>query len=718
MVAPRLQTSILGGGNGVGAGSIFDLQDIQVLKGPQGTLFGRNTTGGAILLVPQQPTDTLEGYVEGTYGNYNERRLQGVINVPLSDTFKVRFGVDRNQRDGYMHNRSGIGPRDFNNVELHRHAAQHRCRSDSRTSRTTPSSRIRIRTRAAYVGKFVFCTNAANTPLAANPAFPAKPVCNQLNKEKAANFGFYDVENSVANPYVRDTTWQIINTTTWRASDALTVKNIASYGQAEESYSFNLDGDVPQGAPYTTAAFTPAGSTPFVVTYPGPHHKEGSEQTFTDELQFQGRSVRRSLGRPVDIRNSASRCAIRSSTLSCCQAAPTHTRSSALPRPAGTWASSATTIIDQDYALYAQGTFKFTSTLSLTAGIRETWDYTREESDNIRVAVSPTGPTAYSCPRVTTLTAAQRNSDLTFNQLCMRKFNSKSSRPTWLIDLDYKPSRDMLVYAKYSRGYRAGGVNEANVGLETWQPEKVDDYEVGFKSSFRGTVSGTFNVNGFWNDFSNQQSQVTINACTLATNPACHVGNVGIAGVQNIGQSRMRGVEVDTSLSMGSFRIDAGYAYLEAKVIAATVPFCDPTQYDCAHAGFLGPGNTLTFSPKNRVTVTGTYTLPVDPKLATVLISATFTHTDSQYSTHSDDILLAQIPYNAEIAPATNLVNLNLDLKNVGGAPVDLAFFATNLTNQKYWVAVTSSTGSLGGESVVLGEPRMFGGRLRVRFGS
>ena len=66
-------------GNTVGAGSFTDLQNVQVLKGPQGTLFGRNTTGGAVLLVPQQPQDTLGGYVEATGGDYDMRRVQAAL---------------------------------------------------------------------------------------------------------------------------------------------------------------------------------------------------------------------------------------------------------------------------------------------------------------------------------------------------------------------------------------------------------------------------------------------------------------------------------------------------------------------------------------------------------------------------------------------------------------------------------------------------------------
>src|ERR1700758_550902 len=64
VVAPRGPTQGTQAGDGAGPGNFFDLQNVQVLKGPQGTLFGRNTTGGAVLLVPQKPKTVFEGFVE------------------------------------------------------------------------------------------------------------------------------------------------------------------------------------------------------------------------------------------------------------------------------------------------------------------------------------------------------------------------------------------------------------------------------------------------------------------------------------------------------------------------------------------------------------------------------------------------------------------------------------------------------------------------------
>ena len=108
VVAPR-GSGATQGGDGAGPGYLFDLANVQVLNGPQGTLFGRNSTGGAVLLVPRKPTDRLEGSLEGSIGDYNLRRVQAVVNVPIGDSFRLRLGVDRNKRDGYLTNAGKIG---------------------------------------------------------------------------------------------------------------------------------------------------------------------------------------------------------------------------------------------------------------------------------------------------------------------------------------------------------------------------------------------------------------------------------------------------------------------------------------------------------------------------------------------------------------------------------------------------------------------------------
>lgn len=79
----------------------FDMQRIEVLRGPQGTLYGRNATGGVVNMITAQPTDNFGGEIKGETGNYNTRRLSGMLNLPATDTFGVRIAGAMTKRDGY-----------------------------------------------------------------------------------------------------------------------------------------------------------------------------------------------------------------------------------------------------------------------------------------------------------------------------------------------------------------------------------------------------------------------------------------------------------------------------------------------------------------------------------------------------------------------------------------------------------------------------------------
>src|SRR5690606_37128827 len=83
----------------------LDLARIEVLRGPQGTLFGRNTTGGALNIVSQDPVDRMEGWVAGRIGSYNEHEISGALNVPVvpvDDTLSIRGAFQHSQNDGYF----------------------------------------------------------------------------------------------------------------------------------------------------------------------------------------------------------------------------------------------------------------------------------------------------------------------------------------------------------------------------------------------------------------------------------------------------------------------------------------------------------------------------------------------------------------------------------------------------------------------------------------
>jgi len=83
-------------------GSLYDLSSVQVLRGPQGTLFGRNTTGGALLLSPTTPGDVLEGYAKGAIGDYATRQVEGAVTLPVAEGLSIRVAGRHSERDGYI----------------------------------------------------------------------------------------------------------------------------------------------------------------------------------------------------------------------------------------------------------------------------------------------------------------------------------------------------------------------------------------------------------------------------------------------------------------------------------------------------------------------------------------------------------------------------------------------------------------------------------------
>ena len=82
----------------------FDLERVEVLRGPQGTLYGRNATGGVVNVISSKPTDSFEALIKAEYGNYNTVKLRGMINVPLGDMIAIRAAAAMTKRDGYGDN--------------------------------------------------------------------------------------------------------------------------------------------------------------------------------------------------------------------------------------------------------------------------------------------------------------------------------------------------------------------------------------------------------------------------------------------------------------------------------------------------------------------------------------------------------------------------------------------------------------------------------------
>jgi iron complex outermembrane receptor protein len=374
---------------------------------------------------------------------------------------------------------------------------------------------------------------------------------------------------------------------------------------------------------------------------------------------------------------------------------------------------SVTEVWFRNYGLYAQGTYAFSDKLKLTAGARYTWDEVKSKAQLINYSFPVPFTPSPTCFFPAPLSSGNPTDPVNG---CISTAEVKSSEPTWVIDLEYAPNRFTMLYAKYARGYRQGGVN-ARSFVPSFGPEKVDSYEAGLKASFGGgEFRGNLDLAGFYNELRNQQILTSF----LLNIP----GSPPQQAIINVGKSRMYGVEASSTLHFYDwFMLDASAAYIDTKItdiagagdVLSLVPAA--LQANVTRVSTSATvGQPIPVTPKFRLTVTGTLNLPVPDTWGELSVAATFTHTDKLYATSADGYSGPLLP-DVNYIPATNLTNFNVNWNSVGGQPVDLSFFMTNVFGNKYIAANVGGWNSLGLKSVLLGQPRMYGVRLRVSFG-
>jgi iron complex outermembrane recepter protein len=674
VVAPR-GTGVLTGGDGAGPGMLFDLENVQVLKGPQGTLFGRNTSGGAVLLVPVKPRRTFEGYIEGTVGNFDRRRIQAVVNVPVSDTFRVRVGVDHDERNGHLKNLGfptqfgrDMGSVDYWTVRagavwevtptLENYTIGYY--TSSKGSGTTPAIERCFdgsgpnRVEVTPAGRFATGNGISNVRFSG--FFPTgQSACNQIARESQE--GFYVVSN--ANPEAGSLMeqWQVINRTTWTINDNLTLTNIIAYGEHRSNNSISAFGDfMPLRG--TTLAFSSPLTAQNVVEFVGIQDDPrwgwtSAQSTFVEELRLTGTSfddrlnwqaglyyeLNRPIGRAGQQQGLFTPC-LDDDTLNCVPlnlpVAPGYDPT--LPVSLGRLSYSSYRNRFEGYAAYAQGTFAITDQLSLTAGIRYTVDESQANAriGTIFVAANPANAT-FSCTNPTAPRFGQTlPADARYTDACEQNFSQKTEAPTWTLGLEYKPIDDVLLYGKWTRGYRQGAVAPASPdGLQKYDKETIDAYEVGAKTSWRGSMPGSFNIAAFYNDFRGQILQLGV-SCDAAF-PNYKGPCSPTTALINAGKSRLYGIE--TELTVSPFRglnLRAAYAYLNTKLQEIEDVSLPPDViYNLIRP--LPVGGELPFSVPHNFTATATYVLPLDESVGEISISGTVVYQSSWFNSADGD---------------------------------------------------------------------------------
>ena len=691
VVAPRgqsLQTS----GDGAGPGSLFDLQNVQVLKGPQGTLFGRNTTGGAVLLVPQKPTNEFGGYIEGSTGDFNLRRVQGVLNLPVSDSFRLRFGVDYNQRDGYLNNVTRIGTDHMADVNYIAARASAVWDITENVENYTILTYVTSDTYGSTMA--LFDCNPSLNPLENALGILTLGGCQrQLNQQEAAGQnGFYDVASSVATPITKIEEKRLINTTTWQINDSLTFKNIFAY-----AHLYTLNSSEVFGSRFH-ALYDPDQSRFIKVglTVLNPDIPVTSQETWVEEMQLQGSAFEERLQWQAGAYYESSRpdgfSGNNSATQLSCEPASLEGPPegyNCFDAAAGIIGSVRTFAFKTEYlnqAVYGQASFNLLDPLTLTAGLRYTWDEAKGQSKLTRYEwigpVRQPGVVVESSPAV------------------------DSEAVTGLVNLDYKPWDETMLYAKYVRGYRQGSINMASdIGLDTFRPETVDTYEVGAKTSFGGPVPGRFNFAVFRNDLTDMQLQTGYVSPNVGSTTA--IFNAGAAEINGFEAELYLQLLEDLTLSFSYSKLDTKLLEQEDRaldILAAAGPVGYLTATPIADVG-----DTLPFAPDQTWVATLSYVLPLPERVGRVAASATYVSIGKQR------VAANSITPNDELDPY-ELLNLNLNWNGMFSSPMDLSLFATNVTDEKFVTNVSGTYRAIGFDSRAVGPPRMMGLRLRYNF--
>jgi len=711
-----------------GPGTFVDLQNVQVLAGAQGTLFGRNTTGGAILLTPAKPTDKFEGYVQAGFGNYSMIETEAVLNVPISDKVRLRLVGASRDRDGFTYDvnwnkdrddqhwrmaRAGLWIEPFEgvtNYTLVNYGTSHSNGTGSIAKNFNTRYFTGLATRPIPVGGGVTLPLGAIAPTfnfcgAGTGPANCSYYTNLLDQQNTR--GIRQTAHGM-DSFAKLETWSISNTTDIDLSSTLKLRNIFSYSELKSFYANDQDG--------TIAPIYDTGNTLLSRTAPRDWYKQ-----VTEELQLQGTALDDKLTYTVGgfyFKQSPRGTMVSYSTNVC-----------GLQTIAGCpIGQSEIAVTNESKALYAQGSLDFGAfspsldRLRLTAGYRYTWDTVGGTTASWNYTpLANGGQFVSACSWKSNPNPQQSIADP--RSTCLFGAQLKSSSPNWTIGLDYRPNDNIMVYAKVTRGYKAGGFNSYAVfeDTRTFGPETVTDYEAGFKTDFNaGGMRGRFNVNGFWLDYKNiQRAAGDFNRAT---------GGNGAITLNNA-SAEIKGVEVEAMLQpTQNIEIGGNYSYLNAKYKSFRFNSSSGV-WDCTAQSINSPqvfaGADMTCRPlqylsPNIVSVYGRFSLPVSEDVGKLSLFMSYNWTDAQptapFSTETFPDGTVNEP--GVLLPSYGLLNATIDWKGVMGMPVDLSLFATNITKKNYIISNTGIFQTIGAQSVIYGEPRMFGLRLRYSFGN
>ncbi len=528
--------------SGLGVGQLVDVDRVEVLRGPQSTLYGRNVTAGLISVITKRPTETFEGFIEGSAGNYDSGVLKASVSGPLSDNVQGRLSGLWEQRDGTFD-------------DIHQNTEPNETESWAVRGQLAfqPTDHLSILAIAGYSGKDVDCCNA-DVDLGALGISLSGLVMGSAPDADPAN---RKMQNSQANTY-EDEAKELTLTIEYDVGTAV-FTSLTSYDD------FDIFGILDsEQSPLDAITF-----------YDG---QEG--ETFTQEFRLTS-----SDGGDFDWMAGLAYYKHDFTRGSLGAEEPTATLGAHIVLPPfqaglggapGDAAFFKSTYDTENYSAFAQGNWHVSERLTLGAGVR--WFY--EEKDmtiNSRAEIA----SFPSYALITTVAAPVSG-------------NRDTDQVTWNLSASFHTSDGTMLYGSVSSGAKGGGFNgdwdaSGSLSLDDreFEDEEVINYELGVKASLLDNRVN-LNANVFYSEFDNFQNASFLGLSFL---------------VANAEEVTTSGLEIDmVALLAPWLTADFSYTYLDAQYddFAGGSCYFGRTPDNPATGNCDLSGDTLPLAPENR----------------------------------------------------------------------------------------------------------------------
>ena len=621
-----------------------DLDSVQVLRGPQGTLFGKNTIGGAVLITTGQPNlQDLSGKIEGTYGSFNRIDAKGYVNIPIvSDRVALRISGSSIHRDGYVKRLVDGGTEGNRNADSIR--AKLRIKATDDLTIDIGGDYTRARENSAP-SKLIAVGNApgiTGIPFLSNYNLYIAPTLGITAPNGAKTLNASYITNDPFTTYATGRNrndldlWGVQGVIRYAFGNA-EIKSVTAYRDLKAG--FNRDGD----------------NTPFTF-----------RETVNDDKQWQFSQELQLTGKAADNRLSYVLGAYyfkeKASDIARADLALGLQPPLALTPPYTPAVFIQNYTDNYSYAFFGQASFEIVPKLNIEVGARYNKDHKVFTSINTR----------------------QRDNVQFINVTQARGWAAFTPH----VGVNYKPNRNILLYASYSRGFKQGGFNGRPLAsaaeVTAYEPETLDSYEVGIKAELLDH-SLTANLAGFHSIYKN--IQLTVNQT-----PQNFVANAA-AG-------RINGFELELVARPAQwFTANASLGYLDAK-------------YTSIGQG-LGPTQILPITLASQFVKTPEFTATAGAEISHEFDSA------GKLSLRGDVTMYSRIYEDVGntaliTEPGYVLANARLTY-TLPGKAVQLSGFVTNLTNALY-LASGNASPAFGLAEVSYGRPREWGVSASYRF--